>query len=61
MTRPVRWRRSTRSGPNGNCVEVNTTLTGVRDSKNKELVLTFSREALAAFISAAKAGEFTNK
>ena len=31
-----RWRKSTRSAPEANCVEVRNTLDAVRDSKNPE-------------------------
>lgn len=30
----IRWRKSTRTGPNGNCVELAHTLDRVRDSKD---------------------------
>lgn len=34
MKVPVRWRKSSRSGQETNCVELAHTLTAVRDSKN---------------------------
>lgn len=59
------WRKSTYShGANGgdDCVEVadlSSGRVGVRDSKNPDGGhLTFSRTELAAWITAAKAGEF---
>lgn len=36
MTAPVRWRKSSRSGQEGNCVELAHTLVGVRDTKNPD-------------------------
>jgi hypothetical protein len=56
------WRTSSRSGSEGNCVEVADNLPGivaVRDSKNRAggtLVITTS--PWVAFISGVKAGEF---
>ncbi|MFG1884959.1 DUF397 domain-containing protein [Micromonospora sp. NPDC049102] len=55
----ARWRTSTRSGNEGNCVEVADNLphlVAVRDSKDVEgPALTFSPAAWAAFVSRAKA------
>ncbi|MGC4853991.1 DUF397 domain-containing protein [Micromonospora sp. DT4] len=57
----ARWRKSTRSGNEGNCVEVADNLAGVvavRDSKDVEgPALTFSPAAWAAFVGRAKAAE----
>jgi hypothetical protein len=56
------WRKSTRSGSSGNCVEVADNLIGavaVRDSKNPTgPALMFTPDEWAAFISGAKDGEF---
>lgn len=55
------WRKSTRSGSTGNCVEVADLdrTVGVRDSKNPTgPALMFDRDAFAAFISGVKAGEY---
>jgi Domain of unknown function (DUF397) len=56
------WRKSMRSQPNGQCVEVANNLDGVvalRDSKNPSgSVLIFTPAEWAAFIEGAKAGEF---
>jgi hypothetical protein len=59
-TRPV-WRKSSHSGgDNGNCVEVNDTLNGVRDSKNPNgPVLKFHEIDLQAFIAGVKEGRYT--
>lgn len=55
QTRPVRWRKSGRSGgTGGNCVELAHTLDAVRDSKNG-LVLTVD---LRQLVNAVKSGQF---
>ena len=61
--RPPRgWRKSTHSGPDGNCVEVNTddpNTVGIRDSKNPGgPELRVSPAAHDDFIVAVKAGRF---
>ena len=61
------WRKSTKSGNGGNCVEVATNLTDaggdsvvlVRDSKNPAAGhLTFTPGAWNALVGGVKAGEF---
>jgi hypothetical protein len=56
----VPWKKSTRSGPNGDCVEVADLGSAVlvRDSKNPTgAVLAFTRTEWAAFLDDAKHGE----
>jgi hypothetical protein len=56
------WRKSTRSGQDGQCVEAATNLPGivpVRDSKDREGgTLMFTSEGWAAFVDGLKNGEF---
>jgi hypothetical protein len=57
----LEWRKSTRSGDSGNCVEVANVPGGVlvRDSKNPHgAILKFSREEWAAFLGGCIFGEF---
>jgi hypothetical protein len=56
------WRTSSRSGSEGNCVEVADNLPGtvvVRDSKNRAVPgLVFTAGQWSAFVEGVKAGEF---
>lgn len=55
------WRKSTRSGGNGNCVEVAVLDQGVavRDTKDRaRAVLFFTNAEWAAFVGGVKDGEF---
>ncbi|MDT4988957.1 MAG: hypothetical protein QOI74_3051 [Micromonosporaceae bacterium] len=55
------WRKSTRSGGQGNCVEVATTpaAIGMRDSKDRSgPVLVFTNSQWQAFVDGVKTGDF---
>ncbi|MGC5009459.1 DUF397 domain-containing protein [Streptosporangium sp. DT93] len=56
------WKKSVRSGTNGNCVEVaalNGGHVGVRDSKDRSgPVLTFTPGEWSAFVAGVRDGEF---
>lgn len=62
MTTPeARWRKSTYSGGDNNCVELAELADGIaiRDSKNPhQPPLLFPRPALSAFLTSVKQGEF---
>jgi hypothetical protein len=50
------WRKSSRSGDTGNCVEVRNDLAALRDSKRPETNLALSRPALTRLVSFAVRG-----
>jgi hypothetical protein len=57
----AQWRKSSRSGDSGNCVEVAETpgAIGVRDSKDRSgPILIFTPAEWLAFTEGVKAGEF---
>jgi len=54
-----RWRKSSYSGNQGDCVELANTLDVVRDSKNPGPVLPIA--ALTAFLSDVKSGRFDRR
>jgi hypothetical protein len=59
---PVDWRKSARSNPNGNCVEVATLPTGEVAVRNSRFptgpALVYTRDEITAFVLGAKDGEF---
>ncbi|GAA3598379.1 DUF397 domain-containing protein [Kineosporia mesophila] len=63
-TDDVTWIKATKSGNNGDCVELgasegNASVVYLRDSKNKQgAVLALAPSEIAAFIDGAKKGEF---
>jgi hypothetical protein len=63
MTGQPRWRKSSYSGDQGQCVELadlGDGTIGVRDSKlgDDSPILRFTRAEVAAWLSGARAGEF---
>jgi hypothetical protein len=63
MNHPLRWRKASASTSQNQCVEIADTGGAVwlRDSKHPEQGhLTFTRSELAAFVDAARAGEYDN-
>jgi hypothetical protein len=59
---PLRWRKSTASNPNGNCVELAEVADGLVALRNSRYpagpVVVGSRAAVAAFVCGARDGEF---
>lgn len=53
----TRWRKSTRSGQEGSCVEVGGDLHQLRDSKNPEVVLTVDARSLVALVRTGDLGD----
>lgn len=45
------WRKSSRSGSGGNCVEVRSDLAALRDSKKPTAVLPMNRAAISHLVS----------
>lgn len=48
------WRKSSRSGETGNCVELRNDLAALRDSKRPETTLPATRKALTSLVSFAR-------
>jgi hypothetical protein len=50
----MEWRKSSRSGSNGNCVEVRRDLAAIRDSKSPVVALELPHSAVRALIGRVK-------
>lgn len=56
---PIRWKKSSRSGQETDCVELSHTGDAVRDSKNPAgPILRFDSARLAAFVTSVRRGRF---
>ncbi|GHH57749.1 DUF397 domain-containing protein [Lentzea cavernae] len=55
---PPRWRKSSRSASQSDCVEIAQTFDRIRDSKHKDAELMVGRAGWTSFLTAAKSGEF---
>jgi len=51
------WRKSSRSGPNGDCVELRDDLTALRDSKRPEVELLAGPGAVSHLVFFARGGK----
>lgn len=45
------WRKASRSGTDGNCVEIRGDLQALRDSKSPKAIIPVSRAALARLVT----------
>lgn len=54
---PLRWRKSSRSGSQSDCVEVPQTFDRIRDSKHKSSELKVGQAGWVSFLAAAKSGK----
>lgn len=55
----VRWKKPSRSGPNGNCIQLANTRDMIRDSKDPHgTVLRIGRDEFDRFVAAVKDGRF---
>jgi uncharacterized protein DUF397 len=57
MTVPSRWRKSSFSGEQTDCVELASGLDAVRDTKNPAVQLPVSHQSLTAFVAALRAAD----
>jgi hypothetical protein len=52
------WRKSSRSGSGGNCVEVRGDLQALRDSESPGAILPVSRTAMKSFVATLPSEDF---